>query len=146
MVLDLKNIKLPEKLNLYLKKAMAFSQHIYIQYIKPFDILNLSYFPFIGWFVPMILNRDDFDKYHAKQGFVLAVFFTFTCSFLYFFKYFVPERADIVQLVVILLIYVLYIIYFTICYLGTKMILRREIGEFAYIDKYVKMLTLKIDI
>jgi hypothetical protein len=94
----------------------------------------------------MYLNKDEFQKYHAKQGFVLAVYFTLACIFLYCFKVFVPERADIVQLLVVILIYIHHIVYFTLCYLGTKMIISGEKGEFPYINQYITKFTVKIDI
>jgi len=121
-------------------------KNIYTDYIKPFDILKLSYVPFIGWFIPMYLNKDEFQKYHAKQGFVLAVYFTTACIFLYCFKVFVPERADIIQLFVVILIYIHHIVYFTLCYLGTKMINRGEKGEFPYIQQHITKFTVKIEI
>lgn len=143
---NIKKIKSIKREDLTRENAVKLYNRIYNDYIKPFDILTLSYLPFIGWFIPMYLNRDEFQKYHAKQGFVLAVYFAFACIFLYCFKVFVPERADIVQFIVVMLIYIHYIVYFTLCYLGTKMIKRGEKGEFPYINRYITMFTAKIDI
>ena len=158
MTLNLKNIKNTvtgtvkkirniKREDLTRENAVNFSRKIYDDYIKPFDPLTLSYFPFVGWFIPMILKKDDgFYIYHAKQGFVLAVYFTMACIFLFCLKVFVPERADIVQFFIVVLIYVHYIVYFTLCYLGTRMIKMKEKGEFPYINQYVIMFTQKIDI
>lgn len=157
MTLNLKNIKNTavesiqkvkniRREDLTKDNIVNYSKNIYNSYIKPFDIMKLSYIPFIGWLIPMYLNKDEFQKYHAKQGFVLAVYFTLACIFLYCFKVFVPERADIVQLLVVILIYIHHIVYFTLCYLGTKMIISGEKGEFPYINQYITKFTVKIDI
>lgn len=157
MTLNLKNIKNTaieifkkvkniRREDLTKENIVNFFKKIYIDHIKPFDVLKLSYFPFLGWFIPMYLNKDEFQKYHAKQGFVLAAYFAFASIFLVCFKVFVPERADIIQFVIIILVYLHYIVYFALCYLGTQMILKKEKGEFPYINKYVSMFTAKIDI
>ncbi len=146
MTLNLKNIKKIRLKDFNRGNLVKYYNIIYNDYIKPFDPINLSYFPFVGWFIPMSLNKDEFQKYHAKQAFVLAVYFAFACIFLYFFKYFIPEDADIIQLFIIMLIYLHYVIYFTLCFLGTKMIKKGEKGEFPYINQYITMFTAKIDI
>jgi hypothetical protein len=157
MTLNLKNIKntISESIkkvknirreDLTKENIINYLKKIYNDYIKPFDVMKLSYIPFIGWLIPMYLNRDEFQKYHAKQGLVLAVYFTLACIFLYCFMVFVPERADIVQLFIVLLIYIHHIVYFTLCYLGTKMINRGEKGEFPYIQQYIRKFTIKIEI
>ena len=83
-----------EKIKEITLKIKEFSLKIYTDHIKTFDPLLLSYFPFIGWFIPMTMKREDeFYMFHARQGFVLAVFFTGTCTFLYFFLYFVCSTS-----------------------------------------------------
>jgi len=94
----------------------------------------------------MIQNRDEFQKYHARQGFVLAVYFSLACVFLFCLKVFIPERADIVQFSIVMLIYLHYLVYFTLCVLGTLMIRKGEKGEFPLINQYIIMFTSKIDI
>lgn len=143
---SIKKIKNIKREDLTRENLVNLYNRIYNDYIKPFDILTLSYFPFVGWFIPMILNKDEFQKYHAKQGFVLAVYFSMACIFLFCFKVFVPERADIVQLLIVMLIYIHHIVYFTLCFFGTRMIKRGEKGEFPYINQYITMFTAKIDI
>lgn len=129
------------------ENIVNFCKRIYNDYIKPFDYLKLSYFPFIGWYIPMIIRKgDDFYTYHAKQGFVLAAYFALACTFLICFNVFIPEKADIIQFFIVMLIYIHYIVYFTLCVLGTKMIKRGEKGEFPYISQYISMVTSKIDI
>jgi hypothetical protein len=120
---------------------------IYTSHIKTFDPLLLSYFPFIGWFIPMTMKKDDeFYMYHAKQGFVLALFFTGVCTFLYFFLYFISVRADIFKFIIVMIIYALYIIYAVIAVAGTRMILKNEKGEFPHIGRYISVYTSKLNI
>jgi len=128
-------------------KLKTIFNKIYADYIKTFDPLLLSYFPFIGWFIPMTMKKDDeFYMYHAKQGFVLAVFFTGTCTFLFFFLYFVSVHADIFKFLIVMIIYILELVYFAIAVMGTRMILRNEKGEFPYISKYISVYTSKLNI
>ncbi len=136
-----------EKYKKHTTKLKAFFLEIYTDYIKTFDPLLLSYFPFIGWFIPMTMKKDDeFYMYHAKQGFVLAVFFTGVCTFLFFFLYFVSVRADILKFIIVMVIYFLYIVYIVFAVMGTRMILRGEKGEFPHIGKYVAQYTSKLNI
>ena len=122
-------------------------QKIYTSHIKTFDPLLLSYFPFIGWFIPMTMKKDDeFYMYHAKQGFILALFFTGVCTFLYFFLYFISVRADIFKFIIVMVIYILYIIYISFAALGTRMILKGEKGELPFIGRYISVYTSKLNI
>jgi hypothetical protein len=131
----------------YFNLIKKFSLQIYSQYIKTFDPLLLSYFPFIGWFIPMIIRKDDeFYMYHAKQGFVLAVFFTGSCTFLYLLIYFVSVHADILKFIIVMLIYILYIIYFAIFIMGTRMIKNREKKDLPYISPYIHKYTSMLNI
>jgi len=128
-------------------KLKTIFNKIYADYIKTFDPLLLSYFPFIGWFIPMTMKKDDeFYMYHAKQGFVLAVFFTGTCTFLFFFLYFVSVHADIFKFLIVMIIYILELVYIAIAVMGTRMILRNEKGEFPHIGKYISVYTSKLNI
>jgi uncharacterized membrane protein len=128
-------------------KIKEYSLKIYADHIKTFDPLLLSYFPFIGWFIPMTMKREDeFYMYHAKQGFVLAVFFTGTCTFLYFFLYFIPVHADIFKFIIVMFIYILYIVYITLAVMGTMMIKKGEKKEFPHVGKYVAQYTSRLNI
>ena len=136
-----------EKIKETTTKIKEFSLKIYNDHIKTFDPLLLSYFPFIGWFIPMTMKREDeFYMFHAKQGFVLAVFFTGVCTFLYFFLYFIPVHADIFKFLIVMIIYILYIVYAAIAVMGTQMIKKGEKNEFPHIGKYVAQYTSKINI
>jgi hypothetical protein len=136
-----------EKIKETFTKLKTFFNKIYADYIKTFDPLLLSYFPFIGWFIPMTMKKDDeFYMYHAKQGFVLAVFFTGVCTFLYFFLYFVSVHADIFKFIIVMMIYILYIIYITFAALGTRMIMKGEKGELPFIGRHISVYTSKLNI
>ena len=136
-----------EKIKETTTKIKEFSLKIYNDHIKTFDPLLLSYFPFIGWFIPMTMKREDeFYMFHAKQGFVLAVFFTGVCTFLYFFLYFIPVHADIFKFLIVMLIYILYIAYTVLAVMGTQMIKKGEKNEFPRIGKYVAQYTAKLNI
>jgi len=127
-----------EKIKQTTIKIKEFSLKIYNDHIKTFDPLLLSYFPFIGWFIPMTMKKEDeFYMYHAKQGFVLAVFFTGVCTFLYFFLYFIPVHSDIFKFLIVMLIYILYIAYTALAVMGTQMIKNSEIKDFPYFGKYI---------
>lgn len=84
--------------------------------------------------------------YHAKQGFILALFFTGVCTFLYFFLYFISVRADIFKFIIVMIIYILYIIYVSFAALGTRMILKGEKGELPFIGRYISVYTSKLNI
>jgi len=95
----------------------------------------------------MLMKKDDdFYMYHAKQGFVLAVFFTASCSFLCFFIYFISVHADIFKFIIVMLIYILYIIYFIIFVIGTKMIKKMEKKDFPFISSYINKYTSMLNI
>ena len=91
-------------------------------------------------------REDEFYMYHAKQGFVLAVFFTGVCTFLYFMLFFVSVHADILKFLIVMIIYLLYICYIAIAYMGTKMIKNGEKNEFPYIGRYIAQYTSKLNI
>ena len=131
----------------YLIKIIDFSLKFYSEHIKTFDPLLLTYFPFVGWFIPMIIKKDDeFYMYHAKQGFVFAVFFTGSCTFLYFFIYFISVHADVLKFVIVMMIYILYILYFAIFVIGTRMIRNMEKKDFPYLNSYIAKYTSMLNI
>jgi len=139
--------ELPEKIKELSIEVKELSLNIYEEHIKTFDPLLLSYFPFIGWFIPMVRKKDDgFYMFHAKQGFVLAVFFTGVCTFLYFMLFFIPVHADVLKFIIVMIIYILYIAYAAIAVKGTTMIKNGEKEEFPYVGKYIAVYTSKLNI
>jgi hypothetical protein len=128
-------------------KIKNFLLNIYTKYIKTFDPLLLSYFPFIGWFIPMIKKKDDdFYMYHAKQGFILALFFTCACTFLYLLQFFISIRAYTLKFIIVLFIYILYAIYIALAVIGTRMIKNMEKKEFPFIGATITKYASKLNI
>ena len=128
-------------------KIKNFLNNIYTKYIKTFDPLLLSYFPFIGWFIPMIKKKDDdFYMYHARQGFILALFFTCACTFLYLLPFFISIMAYTLKFIIVLFIYILYAIYIALAVIGTRMIKRMEKKEFPIIGVYITKYASKLNI
>jgi uncharacterized membrane protein len=128
-------------------KIKNFLLNIYTKHIKTFDPLLLSYFPFVGWFIPMTKKKDDdFYMYHARQGFILALFFTCACIFLYLLPFFISTRAYTLKFIIVLLIYILYVIYIALAVIGTMMIKRMEKKEFPFIGVYITKYASKLNI
>lgn len=111
--------------------------------IRNFDPLWLTYFPFIGWFIPMVIKKDDeFYMFHAKQGFVVAVYIIAACSLLYYLAHILmPSWMDILRLILVVFIYIHYLAYGALCIMGTRMIRNGEKKGFPYIDRYVTRFT-----
>jgi hypothetical protein len=134
-------------INMKFDEIKNFLLNIYTKYIKTFDYLLLSYFPFIGWFIPMIKKKDDdFYMYHAKQGFILALFFTCACTFLFLLPFFISTRAYILKFIIVMFIYILYVIYITLAIIGTRMIKNMEKKEFPFIGVYITKYASKLNI
>ncbi|MCL1833311.1 MAG: hypothetical protein FWG49_02300 [Leptospirales bacterium] len=128
-------------------KIKDFLLNIYTKYIKTFDPLRLSYFPFIGWFIPMIKKKDDdFYMYHAKQGFILALFFTCACTFLYLLPFFISTKAYALRFIIVLFIYILYAVYIALAIIGTRMIIKMEKKEFPFIGTHITKYASKLNI
>ena len=128
-------------------KIKDFLKNIDEKYLKTFNPLLLTYFPFIGWFIPMIQKKDDdFYMYHAKQGFILALFFTCTCTFLYLLPCFISTKAFTLKFIIVLFIYILYAIYIAFAIIGTRMIKNMEKKEFPFIGAYVTKYASKLNI
>ncbi len=143
----MKPVKLNKESLLELKsRAVEYFRHAE-DYIRNFDPLKLTYFPFIGWFIPMSIKKDDeFYMFHGKQAFVLAAYVIAACFLLYFLAHiFLPSWMDILRFILVLLIYVHYIVYIALCVMGTLMIKKGEKREFPYIGRYTSKLTAMIN-
>ena len=132
-------LKLKSRAEEYLKLAE--------DYIRNFDPLKLTYFPFIGWFIPMSIRKDDeFYMFHGKQAFVLAAYVIGACFLLYFLAHiFLPSWMDILRFILVMLIYVHYIAYAVLCVMGTLMIKNGEKKEFPLIGRYTSKFTAMIN-
>ena len=108
-------------------------------YIRNFDPLMLTYLPFIGWFIPMSIRKDDeFYMFHAKQAFVFAAYVTSVSLVLYFLVYiFLPAWMDVPRFVLVMVIYFHYFLYAVICIMGTIMLNKGQRKNFPVIGVYV---------
>jgi len=95
----------------------------------------------------MIMKKDDdFYMHHARQGFILALFFTCACTFLYLLPFFISIRAYTLKFIIVLFIYILYAIYIALAVIGTRMIKRMEKNEFPFIGVYITKYASKLNI
>lgn len=98
---------------------------------------KFAYFPFIGWFVLLILGRDDeFSLHHIKQAFIMALVFAAALIILGTVLTFTRRGEGYLRLVFVILIYLVYLLYFAMCVIGTRAVLRSEKISFPVISKY----------
>jgi hypothetical protein len=80
-----------------------------------------SYVPFAGWMVPLYMKREENTcQHHAKQGLILAVFFTGLVLFISIVDVFMPKEWREFRLILAILIYLLYLTYLTLCIYGAR--------------------------
>ena len=92
---------------------------------------NLTYIPFVGWMFPMaVKDTSEFVMSHARQGFIMAVFFTASVAGLYFLSMLIPSSLKVVRLVLVIMIYILYAGYFGLCAAGTYLVIKRKNYDF----------------
>jgi len=95
----------------------------------------------------MIMKKDDdFYMHHARQGFILALFFTCACTFLYLLPFFVSIRAYIIKFIIVVLMYILYAIYIALAIIGTRMIIKMEKKDFPFIGATITKYASKLNI
>ena len=71
-----------------------------------------SYFPVAGWVVPLFMEKADaFWQHHARQGFLLSIFFVFVAMFLNMINFFIPEVWMNVRFGLVIAIYLFYFLY-----------------------------------
>jgi hypothetical protein len=106
------------------------------------DVRNhVWYVPFIGWIYPMAFKKDDaFATHHAKQGFVMAVFFTVILVGLAVSTVFIPISLRVVKLVIVILIYLTELVYLSLCIRGTLMLKNGEQKDIPLFDTYARKL------
>jgi hypothetical protein len=99
----------------------------------------LTYFPFIGWLYPFIKNhKDRFAMHHAKQAFVMALFFTAVPVLLTFSSVFIPISLRVLKLIFVILIYCSHLGYFALCALGFMKMKEKATYDFPVIAKFAK--------
>lgn len=123
-------VLIKEKVELIKDKAVLLKEKL--QQVIPY----IAYFPFIGWFFPMCFRKDDrFLLFHSVQGFVLAAFFFFVSTLLYFITAFIPAGGGIFKFVIVMLIYAGYFIYFVFAIIGTVFMLQKHEKGIPFFEK-----------
>jgi uncharacterized membrane protein len=103
------------------------------------QLLWLTYFPFIGWLYPFILKaKDSFAMHHAKQAFVMALFFTALPMVITFSSVFIPISLRWLKLVFAILIWISNLGYFALCARGFMKMKEKSKYEFPIIGTYAK--------
>jgi hypothetical protein len=101
----------------------------------------LTWFPFIGWMLPIAFNRsDDLAVDHGKQAMYLAFFAVIVLTGLTFGSLFIPKSFRSMKLAVVIIIYLVLALYFVICGMGTYMIKNGKKGQFPYISRFAEKL------
>ncbi len=103
----------------------------------------LSYIPFVGWLIPLYLKRNSHRcQAHAKQGLLLAAFFTSVILFLSLLNTLLPEDWREVRLALVVLIYGVYLLYFICCIVGVVWSFNRKELMLPLVQRYVVRLRL----
>jgi cellulose synthase/poly-beta-1,6-N-acetylglucosamine synthase-like glycosyltransferase len=103
----------------------------------------LSYVPFVGWLSPLYLKRESRRcQDHAKQGLLLAAFFTVVILFLSLFNILLSKEWREMRLALVILIYVVYLLYFTFCTIGVVWALLQKELKPPLIRRYAERLRL----
>jgi hypothetical protein len=103
----------------------------------------LSYIPFVGWLIPLYLKRDSHRcQTHAKQGLLLAAFFTPVILFLSLLNTLLPEDWREIRLALVVLIYGVYLLYFIFCIVGVVWSFNRKELMLPLVQRYVVRLRL----
>jgi hypothetical protein len=99
----------------------------------------VTYFPFLGWLYPFIVKyRDQFAMHHAKQAFVMALFFTAVPVLLTFSSVFIPISLRAIKLSFVILIFLSHLSYFALCARGIIKMKEKASYDFPVIGKYAK--------
>jgi hypothetical protein len=106
------------------------------------NYINLfTYFPFIGWILPIGFNsRDEFAVNHGKHALVAALFSVIILVTLTIVSLFVPKSYRTMKLVIVIAIYLILTLYFVLCIIGTLMIKDGKMSKFPVIEKFADKL------
>ncbi len=103
----------------------------------------LTWFPFIGWMLPIAFNnRDDLALDHGKQAMYTALFAAVFLIIVTFTSLFMPRSSRSMRLAIVILFYLVLMLYFIICGIGTFLIKKERKGNIPFI----KGLAEKLDI
>ena len=107
------------------------------------EFVWFTYFPFIGWLYPLIFKKNDaLAMHHARQAFVMAVFFTVVPILLTFSMVIVPISSRVVRLVFVIIIYIYHLLYFSLCAHGFFKIKDGRMYKFPIFMKYANKLNI----
>ncbi|MDR3237107.1 MAG: hypothetical protein LBT84_01235 [Spirochaetia bacterium] len=94
--------------------------------IKNIITSRCVYFPFIGWFITLIINHDDeLLLHHIKQSFAIALVFTAGLIVLGFMLT-LTQRDGFLRIVLTIIIYLVYLLYFALSAVGTRALFHSE--------------------
>ncbi|OHD67790.1 MAG: hypothetical protein A2W19_13270 [Spirochaetes bacterium RBG_16_49_21] len=113
------------------------------RYRIDFDVylVWLTWFPFIGWMYPFIFKKgDNFAMHHAKQAFILALFFTAAPIVITFLSAFVPITLRAIKLAFVISVYLSHCAYFCVCAGGFLKIKDKSMYEFPVVMKFADKL------
>jgi len=85
-------------------------------------------------------HRDECAMHHARQGFVLAVFFTAVLVLLASINVLAPKVFRVTRFVIVMMIYAAYLAYFGLCAWGTVMARKRQMTEIPVVHTYAARL------
>jgi hypothetical protein len=101
------------------------------------DLNHFYYLPFIGWMYPMAFKKGDAAAtQHAKQGFVMALFFTGLLIAMSFSTIFIHTGYRALRLSIAIAIYLAELLYLYLCVWGTMMIVKGKQFDVPVIRKY----------
>jgi uncharacterized membrane protein len=103
---------------------------------------SFSYIPLFGWILPVLKNSNSFCKYHAKQGFILAVFFVVAAIALNIINIFMPREWRLFRFGWVVLIYFFYLAYLIYCYIAAITVLKGKPFNINAIKKLVDYIEL----
>ncbi|MBN1531798.1 MAG: hypothetical protein JXA20_03975 [Spirochaetes bacterium] len=103
------------------------------------NLNHFYYFPFIGWLYPMALKKgDEAAMVHARQGFVMALFFTVLLTLLSFSTIFIHTGFRVMRLVIVIFIYLMELLYFSLCIWATMNLVKGKAVDIPLVKEYAE--------
>ncbi len=112
-----------------------------MKYLNKKNINLLTWFPFLGWMLPIGFNREDpLAVDHGKQAMYMALFAVIILTGLTFGSLFIPRSFRPMKLATVIVTYLVLALYFIICGMGTYMIKNGKKQELPFISRYAEKL------
>ena len=103
----------------------------------------VAYIPFVGWLIPFCFKRESHRcQTHAKQGLLLAAFFTSVILCLSLVNILLPKDWREIRLALVVFIYGVYLLYFIFCIIGVVWSFNRKELMLPLVERYVVRLRL----